>query len=125
MNTCSPTEKAVQAASATRTIVPHYEVRETEQNFVVTAQLPGVDRSQIETTVQEDNIVIDAHRSATTPEGWKPLHLESGRADFRLVIGTDHRVNRDAIVAELSQGVLTLTVPKSETLKPRRIEIKG
>jgi HSP20 family molecular chaperone IbpA len=100
-------------------------VRETEQNFVITAHLPGVDRSQIETTVQDDNIVIEARRNASTPEGWKPVYVESRPADYRLVLGTDHRVNRNAIDAELTQGVLTLTVPKAESLKPRRIEIKG
>jgi HSP20 family protein len=41
------------------------------------------------------------------------------------VLELDHRINRDAVKAELTQGVLTLTLPKAESVKPRRIEIKG
>jgi HSP20 family molecular chaperone IbpA len=41
------------------------------------------------------------------------------------VLQLDRRVNRDAVKAQLSQGVLTLTLPKAEELKPRRIEIAG
>ena len=124
MNTCLSTEAAADAADR-QTVIPHYQVRETEQNFVITAYLPGVDRSAVETTVQDDNVVIEARRETALPAGWKPVHREISQVDYRLVISTDHRVNREAIVAELTQGVLTLTVPKAEALKPRRIEIKG
>ncbi len=41
------------------------------------------------------------------------------------MLGLDNRVNRDAVKAELQQGVLTLTLPKAEALKPRKIEIQG
>ena len=51
------------------------------------------------------------------PHGYLSLTL--------LIQDESHRVNRDAVRAELSQGVLTLTLPKSEAVKPRRIEIKG
>ena len=108
-----------------RTVTPRYQVRETADAFVVTAYVPGVDRSAVETTVEGENLTVTARRQAELPSDWVPVHRESAEADYRLVLELDHRVNREAVVAELSQGVLTLRVPKAEAVKPRRIEIKG
>ena len=107
------------------TVRPRYQTRETDDAYVITAYLPGVDRSALETTVHGENLTIAARRSPALPESWTPVHRESTDADYRLVLELDHRVNRDGIKAELTQGVLTLTVPKAETVKPRRIEIQG
>ena len=115
----------VTEAPARRTVTPRYTVRETPAAFVVTAQLPGVERSAVETTVHGENLTVFARRAAAVPADWSPLHRESSDADYRLVLELDHRVDRERVTAELSQGVLTLTVPKAETVKPRRIEIKG
>jgi HSP20 family protein len=112
-------------AAPRRSVVPRYDVRETADAFNVTAWLPGVDRSAVETTVDGETLTISARRAWTAPEQWTPVYREIPQADFRLVLGLDHRVNREAIRAEFTQGVLTLTVPKAETVKPRRIEIKG
>jgi HSP20 family molecular chaperone IbpA len=126
MNTCEQIQSTPAATTDARpTMVPRYHVRETEKAYVVTAFVPGTERSSVVTTVDGEHLVIEARRNNSTPEGWRPVHLESAQADYRLVIGMDHRVNREAIVAELSQGVLTVTVPKAEALLPRRIEIKG
>jgi HSP20 family molecular chaperone IbpA len=108
-----------------RTITPRYQVRETPEAFVVTAYIPGVERSAVETTVHGENLTVTARRNGAIPADWIPLHRESAEADYQLVLELDHRVNRDAVAAELSQGVLTLTVPKAEAVKPRRVEISG
>jgi HSP20 family protein len=117
-------ENGTATETPRRTVVPRYGVRETADSFVITAHLPGVERSAIETTVHGENLTIFARRVNAVPAEWTPLHRESSDADYRLVLELDHRVNRDGISAELSQGVLTLTVPKAETVKPRRIEIR-
>jgi HSP20 family protein len=75
--------------------------------------------------VHGENLTVLARRGTTIPESWEQVHRESSDTDYKLVLELDHRVNRDAVAAELSQGLLTLTVPKAETVKPRRIEIKG
>lgn len=128
MNCCQQNESNTATATVTPvrlTVRPRYQVRETEDAYVVTAQMPGVDRSAIESTVLGENLTVLARRSNTVSEDWEPVHRESTDADYRLVLELDHRVNRDAVKAELNQGVLTLTVPKAETVKPRRIEIQG
>ena len=118
-------QTATTEAPARRTVIPRYQIRETENAFVVTAYVPGAERSGIETTVLGEQLTVAARRATTTPESWEQVHRESLDADYKFVLELDHRVNREAVAAELSQGVLTLTIPKAETVKPRRIEIKG
>ena len=108
-----------------RTVAPRYDVRETSDAFVLTAQLPGVDRTSLTTTVDDDTLTVAGRRAFTAPTGWTPVYREIPQTDFQLVLGLDRRVNRDGVRAELAQGVLTLTLPKAEAVKPRRIEVQG
>jgi HSP20 family molecular chaperone IbpA len=108
-----------------RTIIPRYGVQEIADAFVVTAYLPGVDRSALETHLDGESLTVFGRRTWTPPAEWATVYRESADADYRLVLEVDHRINRDAVKAELNQGVLTLTLPKAESVKPRRIEIKG
>lgn len=114
-----------EPATTSRTVTPGYKVRETENAYILTAYVPGVQRSSVETTVDGDTLTVVARRAWTPPTDWTPLHREIPVADYRLVLELDKRFNRDAVKAELTQGVLTLTIPKAEAVKPRRIEIAG
>jgi HSP20 family molecular chaperone IbpA len=127
MNLFTKNNDSTQATQETprRTAVPRYGVQETADAFVVTAYLPGVARTDLETSVDGESLTIFGRRTWTAPAEWTPVYRESRAADYRLVLELDHRVNRDAVKAELQQGVLTLTLPKAEALKPRRIEIQG
>ena len=124
MNLLTKKEPATTETAPRRAVVPRYEVNETTDAFVLTAYVPGVDRKALETHVEGDNLTVFARRTPT-PEGWTPVYREIPQADYRLVLELDRRINREAVRAGLNQGVLTLTLPKAESLKPRRIEIKG
>jgi len=122
------TKKDPQASTETaprRAIVPRYNVQETADAFIITAFVPGVNRSDLETHVDQETLTVFARRTWTPPTEWTAVYRETPQADYRLELELDHRVNREAVRAELSQGVLTLTLPKSEAVKPRRIEING
>lgn len=106
-------------------VTPRYRVEENADAYVITARVPGAAAGDVETIVDGDKLVVNARRNWTVPESWTPIHREIARADHRLVLQLDRRVNRDGIKAQLTQGVLTLTLPKAEELKPRKIEIAG
>ena len=108
-----------------RTVVPRHGIEETADAFIITAFVPGVNRSELETNLDKETLTVFARRTWTPPPDWTAVYRETPLADYRLVLELDHRVNRDAVRAELNQGVLTLTLPKAESVKPRRIEIKG
>ncbi|MCE0522474.1 MAG: Hsp20/alpha crystallin family protein [Methylacidiphilales bacterium] len=117
--------RAATPAAPRREIVPRYGIEETADAFVVTAFVPGVNRSELETQVDGETLTVFARRTWTPPSEWTAVYREIPLTDYRLVLELDHRVNREAVRAELNQGVLTLTLPKAEAVKPRRIEIKG
>jgi HSP20 family molecular chaperone IbpA len=126
MNLLTKKENQAVAETAPRqAITPRYDVRESVEAFTLTAYVPGVDRASLETTIDAGTLSVTGRRSTTTPEGWVAVYREIPQADYRLVIELDGRINRDGVRAELSQGVLTLTLPKAETVKPRKIEITG
>jgi len=114
-----------EQAPARPTMSPRYGISENEQAYTVTAYVPGVAPADVETIVDGEKLVVNARRNWTVPESWTPVHREIAQADYRLVLGLDRRVNRDGVKAQLTQGVLTLTLPKAEELKPRKIEIAG
>ena len=122
MNLLTKTETPV---AANRVVTPRYDVRETADAYVLTASVPGVDKTSLETTVDGETLTILGRRAFKAPADWKLVHREIPQDDFKLVLEVDRRFNRDAIKAELSQGVLTLTLPKAEAVKPRKIEILG
>ncbi len=107
------------------TVTPRYNVEETADAFVVTAYVPGVHRADVETHVDDETLTVLARRTWTPPTNWTEVYRETSTADYRLALELDHRVNREAVRAELNQGVLTLTLPKAEAVKPRKIEIAG
>lgn len=115
------TQKAEPVAVPTQQ--PVYEISETANEFIVTTQIPGVDRAAVETLIDGDDLVIHAKRTWKQPDTWKLLHEEIPAVDYRLVLRLDHRVNRDALKAHLKDGILTVMLPKAEAVKPRRIEI--
>ncbi len=122
------TKKEPRALSETaprRTIIPRHGITETSDAFIVTAFVPGVERSNLETHVDGESLTVFARRTWTPPTEWTVVYRETPLADYRFVLELDNRINREAVRAELNQGVLTLTLPKAESVKPRRIEIKG
>ena len=125
MNLLKKEPHALTQTATRRAIVPRHDVRETADAFIITAILPGIDRSDLETSVDNETLTVFARRTWTPPADWTAVYRETPLADYRLVLELDHRVNRDGVKAELNQGVLILTLPKAEALKPRRIEIKG
>jgi HSP20 family molecular chaperone IbpA len=109
-----------QLADAIR---PAYEVKETEDACGVTVHLPGVAKEGLELTAEEGQFRIVGRRAWKQPEGWTTLYRESADAPFELALAHDNVVNLDAIAAELRDGVLRVSLPKHEALKPRKIAV--
>ena len=105
------------------TVKPAYEIKETPDAWGVTVYLPGVAKDGLEITAEEGQVRIVGRRHWKQPEGWTALHRESAAAPFELVLGHDNAVNTDKVVAELRDGVLRLSLPKHEAVKPRKIAV--
>ena len=115
------------AALADMPWVPLADLSETDDAYVVRAELPGVHKDQVNLQLQDRELVISGE--VAEPEdgnGHRRRHRSSRRTgQFELRTYLPGDVNADAVTAQLSDGVLTVTVPKAEAAKPRKVEITG
>jgi HSP20 family protein len=102
---------------------PLADFRETDDAYMINAELPGLRRDQIQLEVQERELVITGEmRDDTDGDGRR--HRSSrrtGRFEYRTFLPSD--IKPDKTRAKLHDGILTVTVPKAETAKPRQIQI--
>ncbi|MFO0805427.1 MAG: Hsp20/alpha crystallin family protein [Gemmataceae bacterium] len=104
---------------------PHLNVWEDDQAIFVEADLPGVDPEKIDVTVTEGNqLTLRGERKAPQFEGATWIRQERPNGEFLREIGLPALVNADAVEAKYENGVLRLTLPKHEAVKPRKIEVK-
>jgi HSP20 family protein len=105
------------------TVKPIYTVKETADAYALTVYLPGVAKDGLELTAEDSEFRLVARRASQQPEGWTVLYRESDTVPYELVLSHDNALNAEKIAAELRDGVLHVTLPKSEALKPRKIAI--
>jgi len=106
-----------------RTVKPLYEIKETPDAYGVTVYLPGVAKDGLEITAEEGQLRVIGRRSWKQPENWTALHRESVDAPFELVLGHDNAIDTEKIAAELRDGVLRVSLPKHDAVKPRKIAV--
>lgn len=107
----------------TPTIKPLYEVKETDEAWGLQVYLPGVAREGLELTAEEGLITLRGRRDWKAPAGWTMLYRESADGPYELVLQHDNTIDVDKIHAELKDGVLRVSLPKAEAVKPRKIAV--
>jgi HSP20 family protein len=104
---------------------PMADVSETDDAYVIRAELAGVSKDQVNVEIQDRELVISGE--IPEPEGDEGRRHRStrrtGRFEYRAYLPGD--ISPEQVSAQLSDGVLTVRVPKSEGAKPRRIEVSG
>jgi HSP20 family molecular chaperone IbpA len=105
-----------------RHITPPVDIFETPDGLVVVADLPGVRQPGLDVRVEDDTLTIHG-RPAVSTQGTELYREYELREFFRQFELTD-AVDQDGITANLQHGVLTLTLPKAEKAKPRRITVQ-
>jgi len=104
--------------------VPPVNIVETDDHYIVEADLPGVNKEGLEITVEDNELTIVGRRSDyhDVPNS-EVLYQETRPGDFRRVFELDPTIDTSKINAKMQQGVLTLTLPKAEKVKPRKITV--
>ncbi len=103
-------------------VSPEVNIVETKDGYVLEAEMPGVNKSGLELTIENTELTIVGHRHVEPLSGEALLH-ESRNFDYRRVFELDPAIDTGKISARMEQGVLTLTLPKSERVKPRKITV--
>ena len=109
--------------NAEPTLTPQYEVKETPEAWGLTVYLPGVSKEGLELTAEEGLITVRGRRQWKAPAGWTTVYRESVEAPFELALSHDNTIDVTKIHAELNDGVLRVSLPKAEAIKPRKIAV--
>lgn len=118
--------KEVQEAKSERRpkILPAYDVWETEGKIMLRVEMPGLERENVDITVDNNQLIISGQRPDWNVNGTF-LVRERRFGDFHRVFNLDETVDTDSIEAEMSQGVLTLHLKIKEAAQPRKVQIKA
>lgn len=101
------------------------DVHENEEGYTIIADVPGIHSDDIDIRLHDDVLSISAENSGeTTEERGKTILKERHYGKISRSLRFPVNVNADAVEADYSDGVLTLTIPKAEEVKPHRIAIK-
>jgi HSP20 family protein len=92
-------------------------------SFLVDLDLPGVHRDDIELTVERNVVTVRATRTAARQDGDEVIIDERPYGEFSRQLFLGDNLDPGGLSADLSDGVLSLTIPVSEASKPRRIEL--
>jgi HSP20 family protein len=103
-------------------VTPSVDIESTPEGYVLHAEMPGVNKQGIEIRVENGDLVLTGHRQPLEISG-ELVHRESRSNDFRRVYELDPSIDTARITARIENGVLTVNLPKAESVKPRRIEV--
>lgn len=102
---------------------PAVNVWETDDALKIELELPGVQSDQIELSVTGDELSIKVERPDTEPQNATYHRRERAVGSFARVVRLPLEVDADRVEAELRHGVLTMTLGKAQSARPRKIEV--
>jgi len=103
-------------------VAPSASVLEEGDGYVLQVEMPGVNKEGLEISIVNNELTIIGRRSLPTVEGTL-IHHESRRENYRRTFELDPSINSDKISAKVDHGVVTLTLPKAEHVRPRKISV--
>jgi HSP20 family protein len=103
-------------------VAPVSSVIEDGDGYMLQVEMPGVNKEGLEISVENNELTILGRRSLPTIDGTL-IHRESRPENFRRTFELDPSINPGKISAKIEQGVVTLTLPKAEQVKPRKITV--
>jgi HSP20 family protein len=109
--------------SLTRPVLLPMDAYRHGEDFVVKLDLPGIDPSSVEVSVEQNVLTVKAERNWIPAEGDEVLVAERPQGSFSRQLFLGENLDTEHVSASYDAGVLTITIPVHEAAKPRRIEI--
>ena len=117
-------EAPLSRASEFVSWAPAFDVYEEKDNFVVKAELPGMKKEDINVSLHDGDLIISGERKPEPKsEGTEVYRSERYFGKFQRLVTLPATVAANSVKAEYKDGILTVTLPKSEEAKPRQIEV--
>jgi HSP20 family protein len=116
-------EKKQESTIPARTYLPVTDIFETEQALTVVMEMPGVDKQNVEVTVENDLLTVGGRIDFSKYESLQPVYTEYNVGHYARSFQLSNRIDQGKISADLKDGVMTLVLPKAEEAKPRKIKV--
>lgn len=110
-------------AGAERTWMPPVDIMETDAAIVATVDLPGLTKEDINLSLENDVLTLSGQRTYETSEDTKVRRVERAFGSFTRTFNLPRGIDGTKVSAKFENGVLSLTLPKSEVAQVRKIEI--
>ena len=122
MNTTVRENRNGERAHREQFVAPVSSLLEDGDGYTLQVEMPGVNKEGLEISVENNELTILGRRSLPTVDGTL-VHRESRANNFRRSFELDPSIDTGRIAAKIDQGVVTLTLPKAERVKPRKITV--
>ena len=116
--------KGGNGSSGTRRWIPAMDLVETQDNFVLKADLPGMSESDVNVELENNVLTISGERRTEHEEQHEGYYrLERATGSFSRALSLPEGIDADAVTAAFDNGVLTVRIPKPAQAKPRKVKI--
>ena len=122
MNTTVRENRNGERTQREQFIAPVSSVIEDTDRYTLRVEMPGVNKEGLEIAVENNELTILGRRSLPGGDGTL-IHRESRSENFRRTFELDPSIDTGKISAKIDQGVVTLTLPKAEQVRPRKIKV--
>ena|SRR5437773_4293696 len=122
MNTLTRENRDGDRAQAEQFVAPPASVIEAGDGYTLEVEMPGVNKDGLDISVENNELTIIGRRSLPAVEGTL-IHHESRQENFRRAFDLDPSIDANKINARIDQGLVRLTLPKAEHVKPRKIAV--
>ena len=119
------TPERVESTRNERVFTPPVDITETDQAIVLEADMPGVDETDLDITLEQDVLTIRGAVQEHAPTGRECTYREYEVGRFERAFTLTEEVDRDAIHATVRNGVLTLTLPKAAPEPAKKISVQS
>lgn len=119
-----PTEESERTREC-QCFVPRADIYETEENIVVLLDMPGIEKEEIDVSLEKNTLTVNGYVKVETPKGYSLALNEYRLGDYERSFRISNQIDREGIEAEYKEGVLRLTLPKAEEAKERKIPVKA
>ncbi|HET7883682.1 MAG TPA: Hsp20/alpha crystallin family protein [Acetobacteraceae bacterium] len=106
-----------------RYYVPFADIYETETGLSVVLEMPGVEKKDLDVSLENDVLRVDGRIDFGKYEGMEPVYTEYNVGHYTRSFTLSSKIDQQGISAQLENGVLILTLPKAKEAQPRRIQI--
>jgi HSP20 family protein len=117
-------DKKEEATIPARVFMPDADIYETEEALTVILEMPGVEKSNVDVRVENDVLSVEGRLDLSKYQGLLPLYTEYNVGHYARSFQLSNKVDQGKIAAAMKDGVLSLTLPKAEQAKPRKVDVR-